>query len=228
MLDRTRTIAERRLGVDPVDPNTSFEEGALLHWSSNGWKVSDDADGTVIRGIAGINKQSSVNGVVIKESITFGDDDTATLNHANLVEGSEMVTSTDESTTYTIKTDYTMNYTNGIVTRVDGGHIEAGATVLISYSYQRTLQEIEEDIGMPITNSLDETFGSNKVVVFQGRCRIATTCYDTSKAYAVNDALYDNGDGLLTSDSTGSKVQVGRVLKVPEASDPYLIADLSL
>lgn len=227
-LDRTRLLVERRLGVDAVDPNTLFSEGDVLHWSADGWKQSDDADAVVIRGIAGINKQTTQNGVIIGEEVVLNAEDVTPLAHGNVIDGSQKVTDETGATTYTETTDYLFVDANGTIARVATGSIGDGDTVLVSYTYQKTQIEIEEDPGLGINNSLDETIGSGNVAVFQGNCLIATTQYDTSQDYAVNDVLYDNGDGLLTSDDTGSPVAVGSVKSPPSAQDPYLLAELSL
>lgn len=226
MLDRTRCVVDRRLGTDPVVTATTFEEGDILHWSADGWAVSaDGTDTTAIRGIAGINKQSALYGVIIDEEITLLGATVATnLAHSNLVADSQKVTSEDGLTTYTETTDYTCNDTNGTITSV---LIPDGTDLLVSYMYQKTQAEYEEDPGLNINNSLDETLGSGNVVVWTGKMTIATTRYDTSKAYAVSGILYDNGDGRLTS-TAGSNIAVGYCKVVPTASDPYMVAVLDV
>jgi hypothetical protein len=228
MLDRTRLAVEKRLGTDPVDPNTTFEEGDLLQYSANGWAVSADATAEAIRGIAGLTKASVLYAAIIDEAVTLPAEDDVNLAHANIVDGSQKVTDETGDTTYEETTDYLFNDTNGIISRVATGSIEDGETVLVSYTYQRTEQEIEEEIGKGIRNDSDETFGTGNVVVLQGNMTIATTRYDTSQAYVVNDVLYDNGDGLLTSTDGGSYVAVGHVKTPPTAADLFLIAELNL
>jgi len=228
MLDRTRNVVLKRLGTDPVDPNATFEEGDLLHWSADGWTKSSDGTADVLRGIAGLTKSSILYAPQIDEEAVLTEEDVIELAHANIVDGSQKVTDEAGTTTYEEDTDYTFNDTNGTIARIATGSIDDGDTVLVSYTYQRTEEEIQEEIGKNLRNDLDETFGSGNVVVYQGRMTIVTNRYDTSQAYAVNDPLYDNGDGLLTSDSTGSVVAVGYVKQVPTASDPWLIAELDL
>lgn len=226
MLDRTRLIAEKRLGTDPVDPLTSFEEGDLLHWSSGGWVKSGDGTASVLRGIAGVVKKSTLTGAVINEQVILPGTTAVPLNHANV--SNDRVTDITGGTVYVNGTDYTLNATNGTIARIPTGGIGDGDTVLVSYLYQRTAEEVEEEVGKNIRNDLDETFGSGNVVVLTGDCEIHTDRFDTSKAYAINAVLYDNGDGLLTSDGTGGKVAVGRVKKSPTANDAFLGAVLSL
>jgi len=238
MLDRTRMVIERRLGTDSVDPNTHFEEGALLQFGATGWARSAGGSLDVIRGIAGINAIQTMTYVSIKEQVSFAVGSTASLKKANIQGApppgptSVRVTDLTGTTLYTEGPitpgpyDYTIDYTHGTITKASGSTI--GTTALVSYTYQRTMEEAEEEVGLPISNNLDETFGSGNTVVFQGNCLIFTTMYDTSKAYSVNAPLYDNGDGNLTSNNPGTLVRVGAVKSVPTASDPFLGAELSL
>ena len=231
MLDRTRSVISDRLGTDPVDPNSFFQEGDMLHWDEAvGWTLSTDGTADVMRAIAGLNKsQNQMDGVVINEEISFAGGDTQNLSKGNLIAGSVRVTDPTGVTVYAVTTDYTINATNGQITRVGGGTIPAGGDVLVSFTYQKSLIEIEEEPGMPLDNQLDETLGSGQVVAIRGKnVIIVTDRYDTAQAYAGNDPLYDNGDGLLTTDASGGVVEVGKVKNGPTAADPWLTAVLDL
>jgi len=233
-------VIERRLGTDPVDPNTQFEEGALLQFGATGWARSADGTLDVIRGIAGINAIQTMTYVSIQERVSFAAGSaTASLKKANIQGApppgptSVRVTDLTGTTLYTEgplesgSPDYTIDYTHGTITKTTGSTI--GTAALVSYTYQRTMEEAEEEVGLPISNNLNETFGSGNTVVFQGNCLIFTTMYDTSQAYSINDPLYDNGDGNLTNNNgSGTLVRVGIVKSVPTASDPFLGAELSL
>lgn len=232
MIDRTRLVCERRLGTDPVDPNTSFQEGMLLHWSATGWVKSAAGNAGAIRGIAGMNKTTSpLYRAICDEEIIFDDDESIeTLAHGSLLTGS-IVIATAAGVLCVVTTDFTVDsLSNGTLKRVHpgSGNLTTKTVHYVSYTYQMTVEEQEQEIGLPITNSYDETFGSSQVVVFRGDCLVYTMEYDTSLAYALNAVVYDKGDGLLTSNGGGGVVAVGRVKSTPTASDPYLGVELSL
>lgn len=227
MLDRTRIVAkDSRLGTDIVDPSSWFEEGMVLAWSAAGWARSLDADAEALRGISGSNKLPVLTGVVIDEPVVFTNDpgEIITLKKANLIADSVKVIGIS-STLYVEDTNYTVDEIHGTLTNAQPANTIDEACY-VCYTYWRTPTEMEEEVGMPLSNSIDETVGAGKVVVFQGQMRIATTCYDTALTYAVNEALYDNGNGLLTNDLSADRAMLGRVFAVPTAGDVYLIAEL--
>jgi len=151
---------------------------------------------------------------VADEEVTF-DEDTKNLDHPNIKNGSVVVTSQDKSTTYTEDTDYTINYTNGQITRTSTGSITSGATVLVSYRYKD-----------PNESGLDQTLGVGKLSVAKGRGEMGTLVYDTSNVINLNDDLRCNANGLLSTDSSLSGTVVGVVTKPPTADDPELIFEL--
>ena len=63
----------------------------------------------------------------------FNETDSIDLEHYTISDVS--VINPSDSSVYTEGTDYTVDYSNGIITRVDGGAITAGASVNISYKY---------------------------------------------------------------------------------------------
>jgi len=230
MLDRTRLTIERKLGTDPVDPNSYFEEGALLLWGANGWYVSDDAAADVPRALAGINRLLQPgNDVVIDEPVTLVGVIDSALAHGNIDAASVVVTDLTGTIPYASPGDYVLTAPNGLIKRGAGpSTIPDGATVLVDYTYQKTLTEQEEDPGMPLSNNLDETLGVGNMVAIQGDCVVALTNYDTAVAYAVGAPLYDNGDGRLTSADPAPGAKVGYVKTPPSAGDRFLVAQLSL
>ena len=231
MLDRTRLIAAKRMGTDPVDPNTTFQEGMLLHWTANGWAVSDDGSTVCIRGIAGLNKVSALKQPIIGELVSFASGLVQNLKYGNV---------TNVYATLLIGTpcqnprDYLVSSApNGTITKiafgVGGAIIPDLGSALFSYTFQVPLDLQEEENGMPLSNNLDETLGSGNAVVFTEKMEIATDQYDSSLAYAVNDPLYDNGDGLLTKDDdSGANVFLGYCKQPPTAGDRFMIAALDI
>ena len=57
-----------------------------------------------------------------------------------------VVTSDPAGTTYAAGTDYTLDAVNGVVTRVAGGQINAGATVLASFHYADPSKVLDSDV----------------------------------------------------------------------------------
>ena len=68
------------------------------------------------------------------EAQSFDSDDQLTLDHPGLVADPTVQDSTD-TTTYELDTDYEVDRISGVVTRLDGGSIEAEATVHVTYDY---------------------------------------------------------------------------------------------
>lgn len=230
MLDRTRCVIEKRLGTDPVDPNTSFQEGDVLQWSATGWVKSANGTLAVIRGLAGINKVTSpLNGVVINLRVVFTAPGAAVvLPHGNVIVGTERIVN-PALAVGAITVDYNL-VANGIITQIPGSVVLVpGAVNLMSFTYQMSQEEMEQEVGMPISNSNDETLGSGNVVVLQGNCTIFTDRFDTTLLWALNDPVYDNGDGLLTNViGMGPNVWMGTVKKVPTASDSFLGVEMNI
>lgn len=230
MLDRTRLVTERRLGVDAVDPASYFEEGSLLQWGASGWALSASATANVPRALAGLNRLLSPGyNVVINEPVILVGVIDSVLNHAPVKAASYKVTDL-LGTPYTegAGNDYIMTIGNGLIKRDPLSTIVDGDTVLVSYTYPLTKDEMDELVGMPLSNDLDETLGASQVVAFQGDCIVAITNYDSSLDYVAGAPLFDKGDGLLTSDGSGAKIQVGFVKTPPSAGDRFLVAQLSL
>ena len=73
--------------------------------------------------------------VAVAETPTFDTDGEAVLAHAGVLPDSEVVQSSDGLTTYVEGTDYDIDYTTGVLTRIATGAILAGATIKATYDY---------------------------------------------------------------------------------------------
>jgi hypothetical protein len=133
---------------------------------------------------------------------------------------------TDATGTYTI-------HSGGPATLIDSTTYEIDVT----YSFQ--LDDVDEKNfrGVNFKGSLDDTEGSGKATVWKGFGEYETDQFVTSVAYAVGQELrfthssHPMGAGLLTNQAGGATVVaiiVGRVNKVPTASDPFLGFDLNI
>jgi hypothetical protein len=205
-------------GYREVDASADFVAGmiAKLEASSNGnavLKVSNATD-TNILGIFYCHKTTSFYRPVVDEEQTYGTSPNTSwavyLNHSNLKDGSVKVTNEAGDTTYTVTTDYTVNNTNGVVTRTSTGAIGATDTIKLAYMY--------ED---PNLSGIDQTLGSGMAATLEDHGEMATLIYDTSKAYTLMGSLYCNASGYLTSTNGGGSV-VGKCTKVPTAEDNEL------
>jgi len=107
----------------------------------------------------------------------------------------------------------------GIITFLAAGDTTAGDVVTIQYRYNLTLQEsLDRYHERSINNRAQDYFSSVSIGCLEGE--IFTSMYDTSVAYAINDPVYPEAGGLLTSASGGAVV--GKVTQVPSATDGLL------
>jgi len=153
------------------------------------------------------------------ESIVLSGTTPSYLQHANLVSGSVKVTDEAGVTVYTEGTDYTVNYTNGTITRIPAGAITDGQTVVVWYRYNILARDLQF-YGMGYDRIPDETLATGKITIVEGWAHLFTDQYDTSQQYSLNDALRVNDDGRLTT--AGAGPIFGKVIQVPTASYPLL------
>jgi hypothetical protein len=78
---------------------------------------------------------------VADEQVILTGIDVRQLAHAGVVEGSEVVASSDRKVTFVRGADYTMDYSNSKIARIDAGAIASGETVLMSYTYHPQVTE---------------------------------------------------------------------------------------
>lgn len=202
-------------GARDVDPAAQFIAGQVAKLADlNGKAVATVADNTstAIVGVFASHKTISFYRPVINESKTF-DAGIVTLDHANLQTGSVKVTKLD-GTAYVITTNFTVNATNGIITRV-GTAIGAAENVLVSYRYTD-----------PNLSGIDQTLGSGKVAIIEEPGEIATLVYDTSRSYTLGDKLYVNAAGNITNAS--GTTAIGFVTKVPSNDNAELHLKLKI
>jgi hypothetical protein len=211
-------------GYRAVDATADFIAGmvAILEADSDGnpvLKVADATD-TALIGLFFCHKTTNFYRPIVDESKTYGTSPNTAwviyLDHANLKSGSVKVTDSTGGTTYTLTTDYTVNNTNGVITRTSTGSIAADETVLVTYLYEDTT-----------LTGLDQTLGSGLAATLEDPGEVATLVYDTSKAYTLMGSLYADANGYLTSTDGGGTV-VGKVTKVPTAENPELHFKLSI
>ena len=207
-------------GFRAVDPTISFVAGtvATLAADTNGNPVLQVADDTTSTGIIGLfycHKTTSFYRPICDESQTFAAAPNTAfavyLNFANIKSGYTKVYNYTRSLTCALSTDFTVNTTNGVITRTSTGNIQAGNTILVTYFYTD-----------PDLTGIDQTLGSGMAATIEDVGDVATLVYDTSKAYTVMCKLYVNADGYITSTQSSGNVVVGYCTKPPTSDNPEL------
>lgn len=213
-----------------VDINAQINAGMIAFLGTSGGVVvaTTAASGTVPIGTFWKDQNTTWSRTSL-ESRAFA---TATgllqLGHAPLTSTANVkVTNIAATTTYTQGTDYTVNATNGILTRVAGGNITAGQTVVVWYEYTIPASQINlaggrfTQGGTNYDRQPDDTLGSGRITVVEGFAHIYTDQYDVRQVYALNASLRSNANSQWTSATTGWPI-CGRVIAVPTAAYPFL------
>lgn len=219
-LKSNKKLGGSEFGNIPVDVNTTFQAGAIAAYDSTG-SATIGASATVPVGVFKWDKASTLTGVSAREAVTVVAYSTAySLSHAN-VSNVKVENLAGADYTEGAGDDYTVGAVNGTITSTASGttSITAGETVYVTYTYQKSAADLEQD-GVNFFNSNDDTQGSNKIVLLQGGWRIYTDQFDTTQDYAVNDQLYVADGGLFTTATLTYKV--GRVVSIPTAASPFL------
>lgn len=207
-------------GYRAVDSGADFIAGqvAVLGADADGNAVLTVA-GATSTGIIGLffcHKTTSFYRPIVDETQTFGtspnSSTVAYLNHSNLkgTGGTYVVVKNVANVAQGYGIDYTVSYTNGTITRLGGGAISASATVYVSYVYAD-----------PNLSGIDQTMDSNCAATLEGEGEVATLVYDAKQTYTLMGLLYSNANGYITS-ASGGGTTIGKVTKVPTASDPEL------
>lgn len=224
MIDTKRSRVTDRPFFD-VDPTAIWEAGQVATLKSVGGKVvvKTCKATEVPLGIFWRPKAVAITKTE-KEEVILSGTDPSPLKHGNIESGSELVTDETETTVYVRDTDYSINYTNGLIARIATGGIPDGAKVIVTYRYNIPASEMAFQ-PQRFERVPDATLGSGKIVVITGHAIIYTDQFDTSQTYSLNDPLYVNDDGRLTSQNTGSLI-VGKVLDIPTVGYPLIAIEL--
>jgi len=224
--NKSKVYAYNRPFYD-VDVNAQINAGMIAFLTTSGGAVvaTTAASGTTPIGTFWKDHNTTWTRSTL-ESKTFDTNDQIQLGHAPLVSSSVKVTNSAGTVTYTAGTDYTVNTTNGIITRVGGGSIAASATVIVWYQYSIPANQINyagqfQEGGTNYDRQPDDTLGSGKITVVEGFAHIYTDQFDVTQAYSLNQSLRSNASSQWTSASTAWPV-CGRVIQVPTPSSPFL------
>jgi len=224
-LDLGRCQINQALGVFVADPANTFRAGMVVSRNSSGLVIP--SPGTEFLGVAKWNHATSLVAAAVDEAVVLTGTTASNLAHPT-VSNVRVAGALAGGTLFTVTTDYTVNTTNGTVTRNGGGGIASGATVYVTYTWAITESDLLQLQGKNFWNTSDE------VSMADGRCTVITdadllftTQYDTSKVYTLTGTtsnLYASTalPGLFTSDTAGSALFIGKVFQVPSAADPFL------
>jgi len=205
----------------PVDPNAVISAGMVAFLAElNGEAVATTAaSGTVPIGTFWKDHNTSYVRATLEEH-TFDSNDEVLLNKANVHGGNIKVTDAS-GTPYVSGTDFSVNATNGIVTRDGGGSITAGETVTVWYEYEVAASAIMYQGGVNYDRLPDDTLGSGKIAVVEGWAHIYTDQFDVNQTYTLNASLRSNASSQWTTETTAYPI-CGKVIQVPTVDNPVL------
>ena len=154
--DTNGTLTDKKITVYPLTTGTKFCKNDWQGYATptdflsqmNALEIADSKQkimqltwtGILTGGsdkMNGLLYWADLNTAVVAEELTMTALATAyTLAHDRLLPGVAIVVTSDPAgTTYTLATDYTVDFIKGTVTGVTGGSITAGDDLLISYTY---------------------------------------------------------------------------------------------
>lgn len=220
MIDYSRSVITVALGVWKADPNAQFEAGQFVKLNAAGEVTNITSENDTPFGIAKWNKHQVLTTAVVGEQVALYTDEDALLKYGSIVSGTERVTNLTGTTVYEKDVDYTINYTNGAMRRIDGGGIAEGQTVVVNYTRNLTGNDYDLLYGRNFMNLVDDTVGPGMITVIQDFAIVYTDQYDTTKAYVPGDVLRLTADGKVTN--AGNGTVVGVCVKSPTPEDPYL------
>lgn len=235
-IDLRRSIITTDNGAYVADPTATFRAGQILAQNSSGnFAVCDGLGAAPINvpfGFAKWNKASSLLASTTDEAIVLNGVIATNLRHANIFgspAGGVRVSSTPTGVTGTTyaeggANDYTVNYTNGQITRTAGSTIADGATVYVTYKYYPSEADLDFQ-GRNFWNFLDEvTIAQGRIAIITSWSVLFTTMYDPAQTYSIQQQLYVDTAakaGLLTNQA-GGRPAFGRVFQLPGADDPFM------
>lgn len=209
----------------PVDPNASIQAGMVAFLRNIGGVATATvaASGTVPIGTFWKDAETGFFRTTVEQH-SFAAAGTFSVNGGNF-RGTAFVkiTNSTNAITYTQGTDYTINTTSGVVTRVAGGTIVALQTVNVWYTYSITARDIQRfGTGSNYDRAPDDTQGSGKIAVVEGWAHIYTDQFDPTQTYNLNASLYPDANSRWTTNNLGTYSMIGRVIQTPSVASPFL------
>lgn len=212
------------VGVDAVDPAATIRAGQLVANSANGIVPANLND---VIGVSKFDHTQYGKAVIINEAIILNGTTATNLSRANV--SNVAVRAADDMSTaaLAVTTDYTVNTTNGTITRVGGGAIGDGDTVYVTFTYDLVASDFDFD-GLPFHYQYGNNYSASqedRIVVIKGPHELFTTEWDTSQDYGLTGTasnLFCDANGRFSSNDAGSADYVGKVFQLPISGDSYL------
>lgn len=222
-LDLGRCVIHQDVGVFYATPGVTFRQGQLVKMTSTGIQpITAKSDNYL--GIAKWTMATSYYAVSVDEAITLVGTTASNLSHANVVATMFQVRSAPAfgGVAYVSGTDYTLNTTNGTVASTGTGAITSGQTVYVTYTWQLMPADLNFQ-GMNFWNFTDDvSVQDSRITIIVDWSVIFSTQFDPAQTYVVGSPIYMNATGLLSSDSTGGAQNLGTIIQIPSATDPFL------
>lgn len=226
-LDLKRCEILRNPGQYKASASATIRQGMLVALDANQELIP--AVSNNVLGAAKWNKMTVGKSANVDEAIVLTGTTAANLARANVSNVAVRSATGQGGTLYTVTTDYTVNATNGTITRVALGAITSGQTVYVTYTFDMTAADYRFQGRNFFNDNDDVTVAEGRLAIVQGPATLYTMEYDTSRSYSLTGAgasLYCGGNtvalaGLLTNNSAEGRF-VGRVIQLPTSADPYL------
>lgn len=221
-IDLRRSTINNDLGTYVALDSATIRAGQFVTYDANAFIIA--ATGAGVIGVAKWDKQTVGVSVNVDEVLTLNGTTATNLKRTNISNASVRSAANFGGTLYTVTTDYTVNTTNGTVTRVGAGAIADGGVVYVTYTYALIDADFEIDGKTFRNQSNNAVLGQeNRFTVITDWARLYTMEYDSTAQYALTSA---NFRLFCTSEGKASTVAandfVGRVHQLPTADDPFL------
>ena len=222
-IDLRRSKISNDDGTGQTTAAATIRAGQFAAYDADGFLVAANLTGVV--GIFKWDKQTLGKSIRVDQAIVLTGTSAIALSRGSVSNVSVRSAANFTGTLYTVTTDYTVNATNGTVTRVALGAITAGQTVYVTFTYDLVAADFDVD-GRTFRNNTNDmvTGQENRVTLITGWSSLYTMEWDSTVTYATSSSnfkLYCSAAGQATSTSTSAEF-VGRVKQLPTADDPYL------
>jgi hypothetical protein len=226
-LDLRRSEINRNLGVHKAKDTAIIRQGQLVALDANQELIL--AVSNNVMGVAKHNKMLLGKSLAVDEAVVLTGTIASNLKRANVSNISVRSAPGMAGTQFLPIADYTENDTNGTITRNGAGAIVSGSTVYVTYTFDMTQNDYQQQGLNFFGNNDDATTAAGRLTLVEGPALLFTTEFDTSRQYTLTGAgasLYCGGAtpalaGLFTNNPAEGRY-VGRVRQLPSASDPFM------
>lgn len=238
-LDLTRSKVNGDDGTEVALAGALILQGQIVKKDANGFIIPGNGGSSV-----GVAKWGAVDldyGIKVNMPLVLTGTTAVSTGFANISNVAVRNTA-DLSATARLASDYTVVAGAGTIARSGGSTITSGATVYVTFTYALTVAQARIDGNYFNSNTQSRTsFSENRITVIKAPSELYSAVYDTGGGldnggglvsnegqYAttgLQSRLFCGTDGLPYSPKLGSAPsadEVGYVLQVPTADDPWL------